>query len=352
LTSSGNLRKGKRRLTRLVAGAAVLLGLVAVGLMIWEPLALPIRAPAPDQIGRRYDVRIVRDEFGVPHVFGATDPDVAYGIAFAQSEDDFGTIQQVFASVRGRSGAILGEEGAKIDFAAHLLDVRRTVDRDYDRLLAPDVRALIEAYAAGLNRYAEARPDEVALRRLFPVTGRDVAAGFVLRSPFFYGLDRPLGALAENKPLPTEAGPGEERGSNAFAIAPARSGDGVTRLLSNSHQPWAGPVAWWEVVVHSKQGWDFAGALFPGSPYPLMGHNRTLGWTNTVNRPDLTDVYRLKLDASGRRYRFGGRWLPLQAKRIWLRARVGPFVIPVPRTVHRSVHGPVIVNDSGAYALR
>ena len=128
--------------------------------------------------------------------------------------------------------------------------------------------------------------------------------------------------------------------------------DGATRLVSNAHQPWEGGVAWYELVVHSKQGWDFAGATFPGSPYPFLGHNKYLGWTNTVNRPDLIDIYRLTLDADGKYYRFGGKWLALESRRVWLKVKYGPFVIPVPRTVHRSVHGPVIINASGAFAIR
>ena len=122
--------------------------------------------------------------------------------------------------------------------------------------------------------------------------------------------------------------------------------------MSNSHQPWRGGVAWYELVVHSKQGWDFAGATFPGAPYPLLGHNRTLGWTNTVNRPDLIDVY--KLDdrrrplslrrAVSRRSRATRVWLPVKL--------FGPFVLPVPKTVLRAVQGPVIDNKAGAFAIR
>ncbi|MEI6418745.1 MAG: penicillin acylase family protein, partial [Sphingomonadales bacterium] len=224
-------------------------------------------------------------------------------------------------------------------------------DRQYGSL-APATRRLVEPYAQGLNHYAARHPGEVRLRGLFPVTGHDVVAGFALRSPFFFGLDRPLAALLDDQLPPRDAGPADERGSNAFAVAGRRSADGMTRLIANSHQPWEGPVTWWELVVHSDEGWDFAGANFPGAPYPLLGHNKNLGWTNTVNRPDLIDVYKLVLDDSGKRYRFDGQWRDLEAKRVWLPVKLGPLVLPVPRMVYRSVQGPVVQNKLGAFAIR
>ena len=354
-------------LRRILLGFLLLILVTAVSLAFWEPLtaeapAAPVFKPA--------DVRIARDKFGVPHIFGKTDADVAYGVAYAHAEDDFSTLQEVLAMTRGRAGAMLGEEGAKIDYAAALLDVRATTARDWPRLPA-DVKALFTAYAAGLNHYADKHPDEVRLSGMFPVTGEDVVAGFVLRSPFFFGLDSVLASLVEDKPMGREGGPAldatgklvpreltpvgrepADNGSNGMAVAPARATDGATRLVSNSHQPWTGGVAWYELVVHSQEGWDFAGANFPGSPYPFLGHNKYLGWTNTVNRPDLIDVYRLTLDDDGRNYRFDGVWRPLEKKRIWLKVKFGPFVLPVPRTVWRSVHGPVVKNERGAFAIR
>ena len=369
---------------RIGLSVAALVLLVLVGLMTWEPFAAPSPA-APST--RAYAVQITRDEFGVPHVHGKTDPDVAFGIAYAHSEDDFATLQDVAAMTRGRYGAIAGADGAKVDFAFHLLDARGSVDRHYTALPG-DVRALLEAYAAGLNRYAVRHPGEVKLGRLFPLDGKDIAAGFALRQPFFFGLDHTIGALVgitplgadngpalDGKPLPdyqhgggslistapdaaTKPGPlptGEDAalaGSNAFAVAPARSGDGVTRLVSNAHQPWRGGVAWYEIVVESDQGWHMAGALFPGMPFLALGHNENLGWTNTVNRPDLIDVYKLVLDKDGTHYRLDGKWVPLEHHRVWLPVRFGPLVLPVPKTVYRSVHGPVIINSQGAFAIR
>ena len=389
---------------RIGIGLVALLLVIAIGLAVWEPLT----ARAPTAVAYTpTDVRIARDSYGVPHIFGKTDADVAYGVGYAHAEDDFSTLQEVLAMTRGRLAAMTGADGAKTDFAAYVIDGRGTVDRRYDELPA-DVRLLFTAYAAGLNRYAEQHPDEVRLSNLFPVTPQDVVAGFVVRSPFFFGLDSVLGNLVEGKPLNREGGPeipnvspasqatntarsepveglsfaslsGQVRtalrqaqdepvlvgmtgslfgnsdgqnGSNAFAVAPSRTTDGSTWLVSNSHQPWRGGVAWYEMVVHSDEGWDFAGATFPGSPYAFLGHNRDLGWTNTVNRPDLIDVYRLTLDDGGTRYRYDGAWRDLEQRRVWLRVKWGPFVIPVSRTVYRSVHGPVIINDERAFAIR
>ena len=350
-----------RWLKRIGIGLAALLAAVAIGLAVWEPLF----ADPPEAVAYTpTDIRIARDNYGVPHIFGATDADVAYGVGYAHAEDDFATLQEVLAMTRGRLGALTGADGAKADFAGYLIDGRGTVDRHYDELPA-DVRLLFTAYAAGLNRYVERHPDEVTLPGLFPVTPQDVVAGFVIRSPFFFGLDSVLGSLVEGKPLNREGGPTiaapsvtpvgpdpQAAGSNGFAVAPSRTTDGSTWLVSNSHQPWRGGVAWYELVVHSGQGWDFAGATFPGSPYPFLGHNRDVAWTNTVNRPDLIDVYRLTLDNSGTRYRYDGAWRGLEQRRVWLRVKWGPFVLPVPQTVYRSVHGPVIINDTGAFAIR
>ena len=336
-----------RTWARIGASVGALAAAAFVGLASWDNLSA--RAPAADPL-RRHDVRIVRDTFGVPHIFGKTDADVAYGLAYAHAEDDFPNIEEVVAATRGRAAAITGEEGAKLDFAMAFLDARAATDKAYLRDLDQPTRDLVEAYAAGLNRYVSKHPGEMRLRGLFPVTGRDVVAGFVLRSPFFFGLDRTLGALTAGKLPPRDSGPVDERGSNGFAIAPSKSSDGVTRLISNSHQPWAGGVAWYEVVVHSRAGWDFAGALFPGAPFPLLGHNKTLGWTNTVNRPDLIDTYRLVTD--GDRYRYDGQWRPLEKTRVWLHVKFGPLVLPIPRTLYRAAQGPVIRNDLGSFAIR
>jgi acyl-homoserine-lactone acylase len=353
-----------------------------VALASWEPFFA--EQPGPPPPPHKYVADIARDEFGVPHIHGKTDPDVAFGVAYAHAEDDFSTLQDVVAMTRGRYGAIAGQDGAGVDFAYHFIGARETAHRHYGELPA-DVRAVLDGYASGLNRYAEQHAGEIKLARLFPVNGEDIAAGFALRQPFFFGLDRVLGPLAKGEPqlpehgtsltgaAPTDLAKGggdqmvpepamplplpmgsvaESSGSNAFAVTPQRAGDGVTRLISNSHQPYRGGVAWYELEIDSDSGWHFAGATFPGSPYPFLGHNENLGWTNTVNRPDLIDLYKLDVDEGARHYKLDGKWQPLEHQRVWLPARFGPLVLPIPRDIWRSAQGPALVTARGTFAVR
>ncbi|WP_375289556.1 acylase [Qipengyuania sp.] len=368
-----------------IALALVAVAVIAiVALMVWEPFFAQ-EAEGYERPQRSYRAEIIRDEFGVPHIHGKTDADVAYGVAQAHAEDDFATLQDVVAMSRGRYGAIAGQDGAAVDYVYHLLGARDTARKRYP-LLPADTRALFEAYAVGLNDFARKHPGEVKLARLFPINGLDVATGFALRQPFFFGLNGVIEPLVNGEPLRPENGPpipldkpaespvepmtveparssrtgpmplpwGEDAalaGSNAFVVAPKASG-GPSIMVSNSHQPWRGGVAWYELVVESDEGWHFAGANFPGSPYPFLGHNEHLGWTNTVNRPDMVDIYKLVLDDSGKNYKLGDRWLPLQEETVTLPVKIGPLVLPVRRTVYRSAHGPVIINDNGAFAFR
>ncbi|MEP3050271.1 MAG: acylase [Erythrobacter sp.] len=365
-------------LRRGAAALFVTLLVAFVALATWEPF-FAHSGKAPD--ARQYQAEITRDEFGVPFIYGKTDADVAFGVAIAQSEDDFFTLQDVIAMSRGRFGAIAGQDGTTFDFVYHLLDARGTAQRHFSNLPA-DTRALFDAYATGLNQYAAQNGDEVKLQSLFPVNGVDVAAGFSLRQPFFFGLGNVIGPLVAGEDLRREFGPdipgfprgnaqpapsnteqttllhplpwGKDaglNGSNAFAVAPEKSG-GPTTLISNAHQPLRGGVAWYELTVQSEEGWHFTGANFPGSPFPFLGHNEHLGWTNTVNRPDMVDIYELELDESGTRYQLDGEWLDLETKTVTLPVRLGPITLPVRRSVHRSAHGPVIINDRGAFAIR
>ncbi len=354
---------------RYLKNGAIALVLLLFAATAYLAISDRIAQPAPPDSASltakaaQYNARIQRDNFGVPHLSGPRDADVAFGLAYAHSEDDFATIQQVALATRGQLAATEGAKAAITDYLVRLFRVWETVDAKYETDLPPDLRRVLEAYADGVNYYAALHPSEVT-RGLLPFTGKDVVAGFVFKLPFFYGLDHVLmqlnapaagqhvsqtskdAFLITDKPLPV--------GSNAVAVAPSRSSDGATRLLVNSHQPYTGPVSWYEAVLDSGEGWHVAGGFFPGSPFMLHGHNQHLGWANTVNSPDLVDVYKLTINpANPNQYKLDGQWRDFQKSDARLRVKIfGPVIWPAHRDVLYAEQGPVLKTARGAFAIR
>ncbi|MCA6514637.1 MAG: penicillin acylase family protein, partial [Chitinophagaceae bacterium] len=101
-------------------------------------------------------IDIIRDSFGVPHIFAPTDPEVAYGLAWAAAEDDFFTIQESLIIGKALSGIYKGKEGAQTDYIIHLMGIPELVNTRYDQDLSPAFQRLLEGYCAGLNAYAQA----------------------------------------------------------------------------------------------------------------------------------------------------------------------------------------------------
>jgi penicillin amidase/acyl-homoserine-lactone acylase len=312
---------------------------------------------ALEKKAQAYDVEILRDTWGVPHIFGKRDADCAYGLAWAHAEDDFRTIEDVLMATRGRLARVKGAKAAPTDYLVQLLQVWETVDENWPQLPA-EVRALATGYADGFNHFAATHPQQVQADFLYPVTGKDVLAGFIFKTPLFFGLDKTLKELFREeraRPLAARPFPRPEmpRGSNAMAVSRKRSDDDTTRLFINSHQPWKGPVTWYEAHLVSEEGLDVAGGTFPGAPLILHGFNRYLGWAFTVNRPDLIDVFVLEMNPENEnQYRHDGKWVDLEISDAELEVNLFGFVLPINEPLMRSVHGPVIRRPHGVYALR
>lgn len=313
---------------------------------------------------QRFDARIFRDEWGVPRVLGVTDADAAFALAYAHSEDDFPTIQYALRAALGPEMLAADESEARGAYLVQALGVTALVAAEYETQLSPDTRALLEAYAAGLNYYAALNPHERG-RDLFPVTGRDVAALAAFYFPLFYGMSDVLTELfapdierdgARGQELQVHfIAPGErhELGSNAIAVAPSRSDDGATRVVINSHQPVEGPVAWYETHMMSGEGLNFAGGTFPGVPVLHLGANPGMAHAATINRPDLIDVYELTLGRDDRSYLLDGGYVPFERSQARMLVHLwGPFAFQVMRPIERSVHGTVLRTQRGVFAIR
>jgi penicillin amidase/acyl-homoserine-lactone acylase len=339
--------------------ASILTLATLLGFKLYTPL---FTEPISENDFLNYNVTIYRDTWGVPHIFGNKDGDTAYGLAYAHAEDDFKTIQDIMLALKGRLALEYGKDAAPNDYMVKLLKIWQVVEDRYSKDISKEVQDICEAYADGLNHYALLHPNEV-IRGMFPIDGKDVVAGFVHRTPLMFGLDKVLGQLvinedpniALNNKLKIE-NPFDNTllGSNVIAVSPSRSADQFTRLAINSHQPWTGPVAWYEAHLHSEEGWNVNGGLFPGSPVVLVGHNKNLGWSHTVNSPDLIDVYELEINPENKnKYFFEGEWKDLQVSKISIPVKlIGPFSWTFHREALRSIHGPVIRNEQGAFAIR
>ncbi|MFT5142401.1 MAG: acyl-homoserine-lactone acylase [Rhodothermales bacterium] len=300
-----------------------------------------------------YDAEILRDEFGVPHIKGQTDQDAAYGLAYAHAEDDFTTIQASLLAARGRLSSLLGAEGGPNDYMVAILRVTKHAAAGYAALDSA-TKALCDGYADGLNVYAARHRDD-ALKGLFPVTGQDIVAGFVHKTPLFFGLEKVLGSLVAQSTIGDSPGDAAgATGSNAFAVSPGRSAAGNTMLAVNSHQPWSGPIAWYEAHLMSEEGLNVVGGTFPGAPVILHGHNADLGWAHTVNDPDVIDLYDLTLHPSNPDlYLMDGEWVEFEREDASIPVKlIGKLQWTFEREMIWSRHGPVIRTDSGAVAVR
>ncbi len=305
-----------------------------------------------------YDVTIYRDNWGVPHIYGKKDTDTAFGLAYAHSEDDFETLQDVLLALRGKLASVKGRESAPVDYLVGMLKVWETVDKRYDSGLSQEVKNLCAAYADGVNLYMEKHPHEI-VGDLYPVTGKDIVAGFVFRVPLMFDFDWYLKELMKDtKPeFKNYAETNTEYsmyGSNMIAVNGKKSSDGHTRLAINSHQPWEGPVTWYEVHLNSEEGLNVTGGLFPGSPVVFKGYNDYLGWSHTVNGPDLIDVYELTINPENEdEYLLDGNWLSFEKDELPINVKLwGPINWTFKRELLWSNHGPVIKADHGVYALR
>jgi len=300
----------------------------------------------------KYDATIVRDRYGVPHITGKRDADAAFGLAYAHAEDDFATIERAILAARGRLASVDGVRAAEGDYLVQLLGIWDAIDTRYRTDLSADTRALLEGYAAGLNLYS-AQHRNAVLPGFAPARGEDMVALFMLRLPLLYGLDEQLRALLAGgtNEIPPPAAKLPQ--GVAIAIAPSRSGDGSTRLLINPQGPFTGPLAWYEAVVSSDEGWNMAGGTIPGSPVLLSGTGPQLGWGFSTNHPDLYDVYQLEANPNDRYfYRFDGDWKRLETKEARIVVRFGsPIRWTFRREILRSAHGPVIRNANGLFAV-
>ena len=310
-----------------------------------------------------YSATITRDIFGVPHVHGATDADAAFGLAYAQADDDIKNILSTLDLASANSGLKSGRDGAITDYLIKALGIRELVEARYEEDLSSEVQAVLDGFVAGLNYWLSLNLNNET-KDYYPVNKVDLVASFSIQNIFFAGIDN---AIKELMRMPKEVSAAEldkggeslkvaslVAGSNAFALNSNKTTDGKTRLIINSHQPLDGPVAWYEAHISSDEGWNMMGGLFPGAPFVFVGFNENLGWGMTVNKPDLTDAFKLQINPdNNNQYLLDGVWEDFETKNIKLPTKLfGPITWTFNREAKYTKHGLVLETESGSYALK
>ena len=293
-------------------------------------------------------IDIVRDSFGVPHIFAKTDAEVAYGLAWAEAEDDFESMQQVILPTKGLMGKVLGKPGAAGDYAFALFRCREITEEKWNTL-SPEFIQLIDGYVAGLNDYAAKHPGEVLHKKIFPITVKDYIASAVLALTVFNGADGALQRIFNNAEW--EAPELNKKGSNSAAIHPSKTTTGEAFLLINAHQPNTGSQAFYEAHLCSEEGLNIMGGLLAGGPCILHGVNENLGWAHTVNFCDRMDEYQLEMNPDNAlQYKFDGQWINLEVKTIKLKIKGIP--ISIKRKLYWSKYGATMKNKQGFFSIR
>ena len=297
-------------------------------------------------------IEIIRDNYGVPHIYAPSDAEVAYGFAWAQAEDHFKLIQEGYLAGNGLLGKLIGLKGAGADFLTQLIQSEETVDKYYNTLDKKFI-ALAEAFAEGLNAYAKKYPEQILEKKLFPLTVKKLLRYTQLQLFISNEADKLVSGIVNNSlswPYKIEE---DSKGSNLLAISRNRTGSDETFLAINTHQPLEGPTSWYEAHLVSKEGTNIIGAAFPGTPCILTGANEYLGWTHTVNYPDKADVYALQMHPKKKDvYLVDGKPYKLEKFKAKLTLKFLGINIPIKKKFYKSIYGPTLKNKTGVYSVR
>jgi acyl-homoserine-lactone acylase len=309
------------------------------------PLATPAAGAPPAATGSDHAARtvITRDDWGIAHVRGVSDADAVFGAIYAQAEDDFPRVEANLLTALGRSAEAEGESALWQDLRQRLWIDPARLRADYRRSPAW-LRALMDAWAAGLNYYLLTHPDvhPRALTRFEPWMALSFTEGSIGGD-----IERAeLGPLAAfyggPPPRLASAGEPERGGSNGIAVAPALTRDGHALLLINPHTSFFFRS---ELGMESGEGLHAYGASTWGQFFIYQGFNERVGWMHTSSGVDAVDEFAETIVRRGNRffYRYGRALRPVRVVPISLHVRQ-----PDGRLVRRSFttyathHGPIV----------
>ncbi|HZE83711.1 MAG TPA: penicillin acylase family protein, partial [Puia sp.] len=339
---------------------------------------------------RRYEeearnVSIVRDKWGIPHIYGKTDADAVFGLLYAECETDFSRVEKNYLEMLGQQAEAYGEAYLYTDVMMRLIYDSAAAVADYQRSPAW-MHRLLDAFADGINYYLYTHPATrpLVLQHFEPwyalmFTDGSVSAtstGGIRQEEIknFYGKEHPVavrspqrlagadglaqidGAQRENRPhelsVPGMSVPEidelPETGSNGFAIAASRSASGSPMLYINPHVPFYFRM---ETQIVSEEGLNAYGAVTWGQFFIYQGFNAHCGWMHTSSSADVADLYEEKMAAKDGAwaYEYEGQLKSVKSRPYIIRYKKDDATGSFPFTGYFTHHGPVMGDRNGKW---
>ena len=302
------------------------------------------------------NVTIIRDNWGIPHIYGKTDADATFGLLYAQCEDDFKRVEMNYIEKLGRLAEVKGEAALYDDLLIKLLIAPADAQADYKKAPAW-LKKLLNAYADGINYYLYTHPETTPtlLTRFepwYPLLWTDGSIGAISTADVttrdlksFYGGEVPsVGYAPEDKAIEEEV----LTGSNGFAFAPSITESGKSILYINPH------VTFYfrpEVHVVSEEGLNAYGAVTWGQFFVYQGFNEHLGWMHTSSRTDVADTYLEKVtkNGAGWTYEYDGKQRPVREQAMSIKYKDGDRLETKNIRAFYTHHGPIMAQRDGQW---
>jgi acyl-homoserine lactone acylase PvdQ len=287
-------------------------------------------------------VEILRDDFGVPHVFASTPRGALFGAGYAQAQDRLEELLKNYRRAEGTMAEVFGPQFFQNDLRQRVWKHAEVSRRRYPEL-KPEIRALVEAYLAGVERYMKEHPNEVPAwaPKLEPwrviALGRYIIWGWPEGEA---GGDLMRGGIQPN--------PLAYRGSNQMLLAPSRTAMKAPIAVIDPHLSWYGEFRFYEIRLYAKN-FALSGASILGLPFPSLGHNRHLSIAMTTGGPDTSDIFEEEIKDG--KYRFKDEWRPVVTRKERIGVMQDGKVEWREVTLAETHHGPIIGwKDGKGYA--
>lgn len=326
-------------------------------LLLSFTIAFPASADNGDAArweGHARNIKIVRDDWGIAHVYGKTDADAVFGMVYTQAEDDFNRVETNYLNAMGRLAEAEGEARIYLDLRMKLFIDPADLRTQYAASPAW-LKKLMDAFADGLNFYLAKHPDvhPRVIKRFEPWMALSFTEGSIggdiervvnlnqLES--FYGK-----VPVKETPPADQLPPPEPSGSNGFAISPSRTAGHHALLLINPHTSFFFRS---ELQMVSGEGLNAYGAVTWGQFFIYQGFNDRAGWMHTSSGVDAVDEYLETVEKRGDRffYKYGTEDREMVAKEITVPYRSGDRMLEKKFTIYRTHHGPVIRDAGGKW---